>query len=466
MDIEFTPKQTSAMNALQSEKYNFILYGGAIRGGKTWFGLSALLVLCEVFKKSRWCVIRENTERIRITTIPSFNKLNARGKLKSNPYEYVHHNGSIILFKGENYAIDKDLDWMKGLEVNGFLFEEINECQQQTLNKAFERAGSWNIKPMPKPIILATCNPTFQWVKELIYDRWKLNQLPKTWLYIPAKITDNPHLSLDYIESLKNLPRWEYEVFVEGNWDVQLQTGSEFYKEFRVDKHVKNINIDLDSYIHVSIDSNVFPYISLSIYQLCKIYDNWIIKQIHELPCIDPNNTASKAGEVFSKWLKSVGYKLNKVYVYGDSSTKSRNNIDDNKRSFFDIFVNTIKKYNFEIVDRMIGKSPSVSAIGDFVNAIFEGVVKGIEININESCKKTINDFIETKQDKDGTILKKRITDSKTGISYEPNGHIVDNLKDFIYQAFTQEFNNYQNRFKPFEVGGAKQVLRGSILTP
>lgn len=29
--MELTPKQTEAMAALQSEKYNFILYGGAIR---------------------------------------------------------------------------------------------------------------------------------------------------------------------------------------------------------------------------------------------------------------------------------------------------------------------------------------------------------------------------------------------------------------------------------------------------
>ena len=60
--------------------------------------------------------------------------------MKTNPYEYTHHNGSIIMFKGENYDNDKDLDWLKGLEVNGFLFEEINECQHDTLNIAFGRA--------------------------------------------------------------------------------------------------------------------------------------------------------------------------------------------------------------------------------------------------------------------------------------------------------------------------------------
>lgn len=73
-------------------------------------------------------------------------KLNPSGKLRQSPYEYTHPNGSVILFKSESYDRDKDLDWMKGLEVNGFLFEEINECQEQTFYKAFERAGAWIIE--------------------------------------------------------------------------------------------------------------------------------------------------------------------------------------------------------------------------------------------------------------------------------------------------------------------------------
>ncbi|MEK0336745.1 MAG: phage terminase large subunit, partial [Nitrosopumilus sp.] len=219
MILEFTAKQEEAFKKIQSEMFNFILYGGAIRGGKTWWGLSSLLILCEIFPGSRWCIIRQDSERIRTTTIPSFNKIDKRGILKQSPYEYTHHNGSVILFKGENYSRDKELDWMKGLEVNGFLFEEINECQETTLNKAFERAGSWIIPQLnkqPKPIILATCNPSNGWIKERVYDKWKNGTLPETYCYIPAKITDNPHLPEEYIESLKNLPKYEYMVFVQG----------------------------------------------------------------------------------------------------------------------------------------------------------------------------------------------------------------------------------------------------------
>jgi hypothetical protein len=462
MTFEFTPKQTEAMEALQSEKYNFIMYGGAIRGGKSFLGLGALLVLCTIFPRSRWAVIRENSERIRLTTIPSFKKFEAPGRLKENPFQYTHINGSVILFVGENYSRDKDLDWMKGLEVNGFLFEEINECQQQTLFKAFERAGAWIIphsKIQPKPIILATTNPSFGWVKELVYDKWKNNTLSEKWLYIPAKITDNPHLPQEYIDSLKNLPRFEYEVFVEGNWDIQLKTGGEFLKGFELQKHVKHINIDPTSLIHVSIDSNVEPYISVTFWQTLKEDNIWKINQIHELPCKDPNNTARKAGELTAKWLREIGYNQ-KICLYGDRSTKSRNNIDDDKRSFADIFTNSLQKAGYKVENKMLGFAPPVSNIADFINSIFDGTLKFAEITINETCKTSINDYIETKQDKDGSILKKRITNPKTGVSYEPNAHLVDTCKDFITSMFYAEFLKYQNRFNSPKPNMVKQISR------
>ena len=180
MIIDFFPKQIEALEKVLINKYNLVVYGGAIRGGKTVWGLATLLFLCEVYPRSRWCIIRETMDRLRTNTIPSFKKLGAKGKLIENPFEYTHHNGSKILFKGENYAMDKDIDWMKGLEVNGILFEEINECKEQTLYKAFERAGSWIIngaKRQPFPIVMATCNPTFGWVKHLIYDNYKKGTL-------------------------------------------------------------------------------------------------------------------------------------------------------------------------------------------------------------------------------------------------------------------------------------------------
>ena len=85
--IEFTKKQQEAVECVSSGKYDFVLYGGAIRGGKSYWGLLTLLILCELYPNSRWAVIRENDRRIRQNTISSFTKIKKRGHLRQSPYE-------------------------------------------------------------------------------------------------------------------------------------------------------------------------------------------------------------------------------------------------------------------------------------------------------------------------------------------------------------------------------------------
>jgi len=78
------------------------------------------------------------------------------------------------------------------------------------------------------------------------------------------------------------------------------------------------------------------------------------------------------------------------------------------------------------------------------------------KILIGSHCKKSISDYLNAIQDKDGTILKKRITDKQTGVSYEPVGHILDTKKDFIVQAFNDEYLKFQNR--------NKKIIPGQII--
>ena len=73
----------------------------------------------------------------------------------------------------------------------------------------------------------------------------------------------------------------------------------------------------------------------------------------------------------------------------------------------------------------------------------------------------SIKDYKETKADKDGSMLKKRIK-NREGISYEPNGHLTDTMKDFIVQAFKQEYLNYQNKgaiLRPFGISQVKRSM-------
>lgn len=433
--IVFTDKQNEAMDAIASENYNFILFGGAMGGGKTFWGLSALLIMCQAFPRSRWCVVREDLEKIRTTTIPSFLKLGASGRLKSNPYEYTHPNGSVIMFKGENYDKDKDLNWLKGLEVNGFLFEEINECNESTLDISFGRAGRWECEPRPKPIILATCNPANNWVKKRIYDRWENNELPANWLYIPSYITDNPHLTPEYKENLLNMPRFQYEVFVKGNWNLQLKMGGEFYKCFELDKHIGSCQYDPNIPLHISWDDNVNPYLPLGIFQI----KGKNVYCIDEIAGENPLNTIKGVCNEFKR--RYPAHKAG-LFVYGDATANKEDTKLEKGYNFYRLILDELKEY--KPTSRVMRANPSVVMRGNWINTVLEKELGGIKVLIDEKCKKIINDFVNLKEAADGTKLKEMDTDPKTRARFQKVGHFTDLFDYLLASAFASQFEAYQ----------------------
>lgn len=202
------------------------MYGGAIRGGKSYVGIGLLIALCKLFPGSRWAVVRKDLPRLRRNTIPIYDKIRPDrfiGTVNKVEWKATATNGSEILFVPESIKDDPDLDRWKGLEVNGFLFEEANEMAEKTFFKAQERMGTWiipNTKRQPPSLILSTCNPARNWVKRTFYDAWRSGAIKRPYFYLPANVTDNPYLSQEYLDDLKNLPKAEYERFVLGNWDA------------------------------------------------------------------------------------------------------------------------------------------------------------------------------------------------------------------------------------------------------
>ncbi|HIG08399.1 MAG TPA: hypothetical protein EYQ51_01360 [Alphaproteobacteria bacterium] len=122
-----------------------------------------------------------------------------------------------------------------------------------------------------------------------------------------------------------------------------------------------------------------------------------------------------------------------------------------------DKFTGEISK-SFAVRKRIPSKNPPVALSGDFVNAIYENEFDNKRIIINETCKESINDYILTKQDKDGGILKSRTKDPSTGISYEEHGHFSDVKRYFITQVLKESFSRFKRRFdikkEPFTIGG------------
>lgn len=235
-----------------------------------------------------------------------------------------------------------------------------------------------------------------------------------------------------------------YNVYALGEWGV-IRTGSEFFGSFNRGKHSAEVRYDPRLPIHISVDSNVLPYISCTYWQVDT--NNGVeIRQVDETCAESPNNTVRKAAKLVAKRLRELCPE--KVYIHGDASTKAANNIDDEKRSFLDLFIDTLHKEGCDVVDRVSNKNPSVPMSGEFINAIFDGILPGLNIIIGENCKTSIEDYMSIQKDVNGAILKTKVKNKTTMQTYEEHGHCSDTFRYVVVDILRDEFLLFSNKRK------------------
>lgn len=403
-------------------------------------------------------------------------------------------NGSSIRFKGLD-----DPEKIKGLESYQYVFcEEISEFDESDLKQIRKR-----LRGRKGQKIVALFNPISEdhWIKKKIFDTETLTEvdnhlygklkdsvtgkiLPKEYseigrkwvnsertIYNPRKKTYETHrpdmviIKSTYLNNFwvvgspdgtygfydaQTIADFErdkegdyayYLIYALGEWGT-IRTGGEFFHAFDPAKH-KGKCPYVKAPVHISIDNNVLPYISISFWQV-ETGDITRIRQIHEETPSDPFNTVTKAAEIAVEYLEGIGHD-DMVYLYGDVSTKAGNTIDDDKRSFFDKFKEGIDK-RFHSEDRLPRSNPSVSMTGEFINAIYSGDIKDVSIMIDESCDTSINDYIIVKKDVNGAMLKQRVKDKITGQSYEKAGHLSDTKRYFVTEILKDRYTSFSLR--------------------
>lgn len=455
------------LKRLFSFKYNVLLFGGGIRGGKTFCVLGATILLCKMFPGSRWAIVRDSLPTLKRNTIPSFRKIcpesfcltgNLDTSYNHDTQTVTFKNGSQIIFFAENYDQDKDLYRWRGLEVNGFILEEINELNEKSFNKAIERAGSHVIKggKQPPPIIMATMNPSQNWTKTRFFEAFINGTLPANWFYLTSKIFDNPFIPAEYVENLKTLPKHEYSIFVDGDWNVTNKTGAEFYRSFTMQKNTiaNDINrstgrpelYDPDLPIHISFDENVNPYITATVWQIFEPSDRFgvpegtkrVFVQIDEFCLEQPDNKIDTLSDRIK--LKYSGH-VGGVFIYGDATSKK----DDVKMSvgenLFTMILSRLREWH--PIERVPASNPSVAMRGNYLNSVFEVDFAGNVILIGLNCRNSVADYLNVKIDSDGSKKKTRETNSSTGVSFERFGHTSDANDYFLIYVMSDDYHFY-----------------------
>lgn len=214
------------------------------------------------------------------------------------------------------------------------------------------------------------------------------------------------------------------------------KSGGEFFAQFSRLKHVTKVPFLPDVNVHISLDFNVTPYITMTCWQIVRN------KEIFEVRCFDEiclsspkNNTEDLCNELITKHLSTK--KIPGLFFYGDASGQNRSTLS--KEHNFQILERVLKKYLNYNSNRVLKRNPAVVSQRDFMNKIF---VDGLPIRIliDESCKRLITDFEFLKEDSDGGKHKTMAKDPNTGSMYEKYGHASDSATYLFISAFDDFF--------------------------
>jgi hypothetical protein len=413
MEIELSPKQSELFNKvleaiLKKNELRYFFYGGAIRGGKTYGIIVILKMLCAMFPKSKWHVIRKDMTVLLATTIPSFEKIigeDSRWKwTRSSGNYHVTYlpTGSKVYFKPESLNSDPALNDFLGLETNGFFLEQIEELSESLWKRAIERSGSWYVEKMPPAFIFSSFNPTNKWVKTAIYDKWADGKLTSPFYYIQALTTDNQYVTNDQWAAWQNMDEASYRNLIEGSWEFE-QAGNTFIYSLRE----KNYTNKQPGYSHItdglfadsslplipSFDFNVEP-ITCLINQHAKDL-SWI-SVIAEYRLMN-----SDIFELCDRILNDY----NGAYwlITGDASGRNRTAITRGNKNYY-YFI----KQKFKVGDsqfKLPGANPSIANTRVLCNSL---LAKHPAYLINSTCNHLLGDIRSVTIDENGDIDKKK----------------------------------------------------------
>ena len=365
----------------------------------------------------------------------------------SEQFEVVNKNGSFISvgvgggITGNPVDIALIDDPIKGAEEAGSQTyrEKVWEWYTTELETRLHNNSQilitltrWNIDDIAGRILEASKGENSRDWEVVVFPRIKVDDNNPD---DPRKIGDvlwpEVHSMQSALEAKERNPV-KFEALQQQNPKV-MESGSEFYKSFSSSTHVCKVNYDSRQPIHISLDENVNPYITATLYHI----KDKTISQFDELCISHPHNTVKGLANEF---IKRYPNHNTGVFVYGDATSQKADTKLEKGQNFFSLFLGYLRAYNPSM--RVPPSNPPVVMRGNFINECFETDM--IQIRIGENCYNSISDFQFLKEDSDGKKLKKKVKDIRTGVSYEEYGHCCDSFDYVLIQAFNREFLLYQ----------------------
>jgi hypothetical protein len=296
--------------------------------------------------------------------------------------------------------------------------------------------------------MILSFNPVSEtlWLKKRFFDT---DQDGDTYI-LHTTYKDNDFVGSKYAAILEKRYKFDenlYRIYVKGEWG-RIKTGSEFYFNFKRSDHVRQIDYQYDSPIHLGFDFNVNPYITALIVQILKRdytdeqgkpRTHYFVNFIDEYALPNPKNTTEQLCDVIKADYKD---KLTHgLYIYGDASgraSSTKTNLND-----YDIIEYILADFMTNYSNRVPRANPLVRRRRWFVNKMLYKGGFNISIQISEKCVKLIEDLENVIESEDGSKHKKIERDPVSRVAFERYGHFSD-IFDYILCG---AFENYYDTF-------------------
>lgn len=237
----FSRRQLAALSWVVKRGKKFLLYGGAMGGGKSYF-LRWFAVICLIYLASRFKV-QQAVAMLACEDYPSLkdrqlSKIGREfpewlGKFHTDHAEHgrcyilqPRFGGGIIAFRNLD-----DSSKYQSAEFAVILVDELTKNEGETFDFLRTRLR-WPGVPSRYCPFVGASNPGgvgHGWVKRFWIDREFPAeydeliggvQMRELFQYVPARAVDNPHLDEGYWASLRTLPEYMRRAFVEGDWTI------------------------------------------------------------------------------------------------------------------------------------------------------------------------------------------------------------------------------------------------------
>lgn len=226
--MHLTIKQTQAIDLLEDDTTNELLFGGGAGGGKSALGCYWQLKRRLKYPETRGVIGRASLKTLKETTLNSFFQVCAKqGIRKGQHFDYndnksiiKFYNGSEILLKDLfNYPADPEFDELGSLEITDAFVDETNQIVSKAWGVLKSRIRYKLDENGLIPKIMGSCNPAKNWVYLDFYKPNKNGTMSNKKAFIQSLLTDNPHISKHYRENLLTLDKNSKERLLYGNWE-------------------------------------------------------------------------------------------------------------------------------------------------------------------------------------------------------------------------------------------------------